>query len=145
MTQPDLARENVERLILLTRQLTERMQADSEAFEARRAFEAADRMEETAKLANLYRHESARVRQNPGLVAGAPPQLRERLVEASRGFDAALTRHGQALHAAKTVTEGIVRTIAEEVARNRSAGVGYGPTARIHDASSAAITLNRRA
>jgi len=146
MTQANLAKENVERLITLTQRLTEQLDADSTAFEARRPHEAAARTEETQRLANLYRHEAARVRQDPSLIAGAPADLRARLVDASRTFDAALARHGRALFAAKTVTEGIVRAIAEEVANARSSGVGYGPGARSREtASGAAITLNRQA
>lgn len=141
----DIAAENVERLILLTERLTEQMAADAKAFEARRPHDAAARVDETARLANLFRHESARVRQDPRLVAAAPAELRDRLMRASEAFDAVLARHGRALHAAKTVTEGIVRAIAEEVSSARSAGTGYGPGARTQAAPATAITLNRRA
>ncbi len=139
------ARENVERLIALTDQLTEYMRLDAEAFEARRPQEAAGRVEETARLANLYRHESARVRQDPSLIAAAPQELRARLVRSSKAFDGALARHGRALFAVKTVTEGVVRAIAEEVARNRSAHATYGPGGRGGAANATAIALNRRA
>ena len=51
-------------------------------------------------------------------------------MRATEAFEAVLARHGRALEAAKTVTEGLVRAIAEEVARSRSAGTGYGPGAQ---------------
>ena len=73
MTSPDLAKENVERLIVLTERLTERLAVDAKAFEDRKPHEAAARLEETSRLANLYRYESVRVRQDPSMVAGAPP------------------------------------------------------------------------
>ena len=145
MTAPHLAEENAERLIVLTERLTERLAADATAFEARNPLEVAARIEETQRLANLYRHESARVRADPGLVAGASPKRRQRLMGASKAFEAALVRHGRALYAAKEVTEGVVRAIAEEVAAARSTGTGYGPTARVQEASGAAIALNRQA
>ena len=144
MTQ-DMAQVNVERLIALTEQLTLNIGRDADAFEARRPHEVAGRVEETARLANLYRHESARVREDPSLVAGAPLALRQRLIGASRSFDETLARHGRALFAVKTVTEGVVRAIAQEVANHRSAGAGYGPGARSHATDATAITLNRRA
>lgn len=143
MTNP--AEDNVERLIILTERLTDRLAVDSQAFEARRPMEAAVRLEETSRLANLYRHESARVRADPSLVSGAPPAARARLVQASEAFESVLARHGRALYAAKAVTEGVVRSIAEEVARSRTAMTGYGPTARKPQASGSAITLNRQA
>ena len=138
--------ENVQQLIALTEQLTERMRQDAEAFEARRPFEAAGRIEETQRLANLYRRESDRVRQNPALIAGGSPSMRQRLARASEGFEATLARHGRAVFALKTVTEGVVQAIAEEVARTRAATAGYGPGARMATRDTAvAIALNRRA
>ena len=145
MTTPNPAEDNVERLIVLTERLTERLAVDCQAFEMRRPLEAANRLEETSRLANLYRHESVRVQANPALVAGATPASRERLTLASEAFEAVLARHGRALYAAKAVTEGVVRSIAEEVARSRSAMTGYGPTARRPEGSGSAITLNRQA
>ena len=49
------------------------------------------------------------------------------------------------LEAAKTVTEGLVRAIAEEVASKRASGAGYGPGATATAADTRAITLNQRA
>jgi hypothetical protein len=46
----------------------------------------------------------------------------------------------------KSITEGVVKAIAEEVARTRAATAGYGPGARLATPSGAiAIALNRRA
>ena len=145
MTTPDLSKQNVERLIALTERLVQQLAADAQAFEARRPQEVAARIEETSRLANLYRHESARVRQDPSVVAGASKELRARLLRASEAFEAVLVRHGQALYGIKTVTEGVVRAIAEEVANARAAVTGYGPGGRVLAPSGAAITLNRRA
>jgi len=138
--------ENVQHLITLTEQLTERMRLDADAFEARRAHEVAERIEETQRLANLYRHESDRVRQNPQMISGAAAPLRQRLARASEAFEATLQRHGRSLYALKTVTEGVVKAIAEEVSRARAASAGYGPGARMATRDVAvAIALNRRA
>jgi hypothetical protein len=145
MMSDDHAAQNVERLIALTEQLTGRIALDADAFEARRPHEAASRVEETARLANLYRHESTRVRQDPSLVAAAPREQRARLIKASESFNRTLARHGRALHAVKTITEGVVQAIAQEVAAARAAGAGYGPGARSHAADATAITLNRKA
>jgi hypothetical protein len=139
------ARQNVERLIALTEQLTAQLGQDAAAFEARRPQEAAGRMDETTRLANLYRHETMRVRENPVLIAGAPSELTGRLRRASETFEHTLLRHGRALYAVKTVTEGIVRAIADEVVKARAAGMGYGPGARSQAADATAVTLNRRA
>ena len=141
----DAAKETVEQLIVLTEQITRRISQDADAFEARRTHEVAGRIEETVRLANLYRRETARVRSDPGVVLGAPRPTRERLARASEAFETALKRHGRALYAVKTVTEGIVRAIAEEVVRARAVGAAYGPGARGPMADATAVTLNRMA
>ncbi|HEY9217176.1 MAG TPA: flagellar basal body protein, partial [Phenylobacterium sp.] len=67
-------------------------------------------------------------------------------MRATEAFDAVLARHGRALEAAKTVTEGLVRAIAEEVAGQRTSASAYGPGAAQSNKSAAtAITLNQRA
>jgi hypothetical protein len=143
LAQP--ADPHVEQLIALTEKLAEQIALDTRAFETRRPFEAAARVEETGRLANIYRHEAARARQDPRVLAAASSQQRERLKRASERFEAALSHHGRALHAAKTITEGIVHAIAEEMDRSRKAVAGYGPTARTQATAATSVALNRRA
>lgn len=140
------AGDRVQQLITLTERLTELIALEAQAFEQHRPQDAAAQIEETSKLANLYRHESARVRANPGLVSAAPLAQRTRLIRATEAFDAVLARQGRALEAAKTVTEGLVRAIADEVASQRAGAAGYGPGAVQQTAGLAtSITLNKRA
>ncbi|WP_372786229.1 flagellar basal body protein [Phenylobacterium sp.] len=140
------ATERVEQLILLTERLTHLVAQGAQAFEARRPQDAAGYMAETGRLANLYRHESARIRGNPDLIAGVSLALRTHLVRATEAFDAVLARQARAVGAAKTVTEGLVRSIAEEVATQRQKGASYG-AGGLQSATPAAtaITLNKRA
>jgi len=138
--------ERVEQLILLTERLTELVAQSAQAFEARRPQDAAGLVGETGRLANLYRHESTRIRGNPSVIAGVSLAQRTRLVRATEAFDAVLARQARAVGAAKTVTEGLVRTIAEEVATRRQKGASYGADAITAATPAAtAITLNRRA
>lgn len=139
------AADRVQQLITLTEQLTERLAGEAALFEARRPQDAAAGLEETGRLANLYRHESMRIKAAPALVAGAPQAARERLMRVTREFEAMLERHAHALAAAKTVTEGLVQTVAREVASARAAGAGYGPGARATAGDTRAVTLNRKA
>ncbi|MBV9509402.1 MAG: flagellar basal body protein [Caulobacteraceae bacterium] len=138
--------QHIEQLIVLTEQLTRMIADQAKAFEARRPQDAAASMEETNRLANIYRQEAARVRENPQRLAQAPAALRAKLVRATEAFDAVIARHGRALKAAKTVTEGLVHAIAAEVANQRSIGAVYGPSsAKVRQDAATAITLNRRA
>ena len=52
---------------------------------------------------------------------------------------------GRALNAARTVTEGIVLAIADEVAASRSAVTPYGATGRAGVGDATAITMNKTA
>ena len=137
--------ERVDDLIALTERLTGVVAEQAKCFESRRPQDAAAYVEEMGRLANLYRHESARVRANPGLVSGLAPAQRSRLVRATEAFDAVLARQNRAVAAAKTVTEGLVRAIAEEVAVQRQQGSTYGATGSTGVGSATAITLNKRA
>ncbi|MFC3069622.1 flagellar basal body protein [Phenylobacterium soli] len=143
------ATDRVAQLVTLTERLTELIAVQAQAFEQHRPQDAAGLIDETSKLANIYRHESAKVRANPKLIAGAPLADRTRLVRATEAFDAVLARQSRALDAARTVTEGLVKAIAEEVASQRQKGAaeGYGPSGEraVKPADGRAITLNRRA
>ncbi|MBW8813889.1 MAG: flagellar basal body protein [Caulobacterales bacterium] len=139
--------DRVEQLILLTDRLTELIAKQAQAFESRRPQDAAALLEETTRLANLYRHESARVRADPRLVSSAPKELRLRLVRSTEAFDAVLARQGRAIEAARVITEGLVKCIADEVASQRTQGATYGAAGRqaAIPAAATAITLNKRA
>ena len=87
-----------------------------------------------------------RVRADPALVAGAPLAQRTRLVRATEAFDAVLARQGRAIEAARTITEGLVKAIADEVTAQRGQAVGYGPrSSQTTNNTATAITLNKRA
>ena len=140
--------DRVEQLIILTERLTDLIAKEATAFEARRPQDAVQYVQETARLANLYRHESARVRANVQLIASASLERRHRLFRATEAFDAVLARQGRAVAAAKTVSEGLVRAIANEIADQRPQASGYGPSAgrgAAYRDNATAITLNQKA
>ena len=140
------AEDRVEQLTILTERLTALIAEQALAFEQRRPKDAAALNEETSRLANLYRHESTRVRADVSLVDTAPAPARARLVRATEAFDAVLARQGRALEAAQTVTEGLDKCIAEEVANQRSQASVYGAGGlQSGGAPATAITLNKRA
>lgn len=135
------AADRVQQLIALTERLTAAMTEDLADFDARRPPNAA-RAAETGRLANMYRHESARVRRDPSLLAAAPAEARAELTHATQTFEAVLGRHAHAIAAAKTITEGLVQAIAEELASARGDGAAYGP--RAGKGAARPIALNKR-
>jgi hypothetical protein len=139
------AEDRVRQLTTLTERLTDRLAGETVAFEAHRPQDAAAGAVETQRLANLYRHEAARIKREPALIAGAALETRRRLMRATEAFEAVLARYGRAVEAARSITEGLVHAIAQEVASHRAAGAGYGPSAKTAKSDASAITLNRRA
>jgi hypothetical protein len=137
--------DRITQIIQLTERLTDMIAAETRAFEARRPQDVAATVGETSRLANIYRLESARLKQDPSLIEGADLNTRVALIRATEAFDSVLARHGRALEAARAVTEGLVQAIAKEVAANRTQPVGYGSKAQTMPGDASAITLNKRA
>jgi hypothetical protein len=135
---------NLESVIELTERLTALLYDQARAFEQHRPHDVAAGLPEVTRLTNDYRATSAAVRAQPKLLEAAGPGVRRRLLRATEAFEAVLERQGRALAASKTVTEGLVKAIAEAIAVRRSVGQAYGPGAT-RPVSATAITLNRQA
>jgi hypothetical protein len=134
----------LEAIVTLTEKLTALLAEQARAFEQHRPQDAARNLDEISRLTNVYRTASAHVRSQPQMVESASDDLRRRLLRATEAFDAVLERQGRALAATKTVTEGLVKAIAEEIAVKRGVGQAYGPNAA-RRIPATAITLNRQA
>lgn len=140
-----LASERARQLTTLTEDLTDRMITEIRAFEARKPQDAVGSIAETQEMANLYRRESARVKADPSLIAGATLSERNALMRATEAFDAVLARYARAVEAARVVSEGVVKAIAAEVAAARGSGAGYGASGYASAGDASAVALNRRA
>lgn len=137
--------DRIGQIIILTERLTDLIAAETRAFEANRPQDVAATVGETAKLANIYRMESTRLKRDPSLLQGANLKQRVALVRATEAFDAVLARHGRVLESAKSITEGLVQAIAKEVATTRVKAAGYTALAKATPVNGTAITLNKRA
>lgn len=139
------ASARVRQLTDLTTRLTARLSEESKAFEARRPHDAAATLAETQTLANVYRRESAQLKADPASVAAAPAAERAALVRATEAFEAVLSRHAHAVEAARVISEGLVRTIAAEVAGQRGSPSAYGASGRANAGDGRAVAFNRQA
>ena len=144
-TPADSAEIRAEQLVHLTRTLTERLEIERDAFKARRPQDVAHLIAETQELANHYRRESAQVKAMPDFLKLVAPTVRSQLLEATKAFEAVLNEHAQIVDAARTVSEGLVKAIASEVASSRAQGTGYGASGRATSGDSRAVALNRLA
>jgi hypothetical protein len=139
------ASARVRQLTDLTKRLTSRLSEESKAFEARRPHDAAATLSETQDLANVYRRESAQLKAHPASIAAAPAADRAALVRATEAFEAVLSRHAYAVEAARVISEGLVRTIAAEVAGQRGSPSAYGASGRANAGDGRAVAFNRQA
>ncbi|MFN3668162.1 MAG: flagellar basal-body protein FlbY [Brevundimonas sp.] len=139
------ATARVRQLTDLTQRLTDQLTAESRAFEARRPQDAAATVGATQDLANAYRRESAQVKADPASVAAAPLADRTALVRATEAFEAVLSRHARAVEAARIISEGLVRTIAAEVAGQRGSPSAYGASGKANLGDGRAVAFNRQA
>jgi hypothetical protein len=139
------ATARVRQLIDLTNRLTTRLSEESKVFESHRPQDAAAALAGTQDLANAYRRESAQLKANPASVAAAPATDRVALIRATEAFEAVLSRHSRAVEAARVVSEGLVQTIAAEVAGQRGSPSAYGASGRANTGDSRAVAFNRQA
>lgn len=141
----EMAGLQLQKLIGLTERLDARLLQELELVLSHKAADMAHGMAETAELANEYRRESARLKANPGLVANAPLELKQALISATERFDETLAVHSEAIEAARRISEGLVRTIASEVASNRAMGTGYMASGHAASGDGRAVALDRKA
>lgn len=133
------------KLTALTDRLTARLEMETDAFAQRRSADVAAGLAQTQDLANQYRRETTHLKANKAILAAAPAAERLALVKATEAFEAVLEIHGRTVEAARTISEGLVRAIAQEVAGARAMGAGYGASGQAYGGDSRAVTLNRTA
>ena len=140
--------ERAEQLDAMTRRLVRLIGAEAEAVQAHRLSAANADWDEKERLVHAWRLEVARIKANPGLLAGISSVRKAALKESSKALEAALESHAIALAASKTVTEGLVRSIAAEVAAVRSGPAGYGRTGGFSNSTprqASGVALNAKA
>jgi hypothetical protein len=132
-------------LLLITERLTALIAAETARIQARQPPLDGAEGEEKNRLANAYRLELARIKQDPSLIEGAPRALVETLKTKTATLHAALADHEIALGAVKIVAEGLVHAMAEEVARQRNGARGYGARGEFAAAQPSAAVLDKSA
>ena len=120
------AKDRAEQLLLITERLMALIDAETQRIEARQPPLEGAEVEEKTRLANAYRLELARVKQDRSLIEGAPPALLAQLRQSTLALHEKLAAHELALDAVKLVAEGLVQAMAEEVVRQRGGDAHYG-------------------
>ncbi|MAP96541.1 MAG: flagellar basal-body protein FlbY [Ponticaulis sp.] len=117
--------DRIEQLTALTRRLIELMTIETEALKARKLDASSRDWEEKERLAHTYRMEMNDLSRKPDLLVTANAALRKDLFETVRRFQEVLAAHNKALNAMREITEGLVESIAREVANETNGPKGY--------------------
>lgn len=122
----DDARDRAEQLLLITERLTAMVVEETRRIDTRQPPLDGLEAEEKNRLANAYRLELARIKQEPSLIQAAPQPLLQQLRRRTEALHAHLAKHELSLNAVKIISEGLVQAMAEEVMRQRNSAAGYG-------------------
>lgn len=109
------ALDKVTILMTLTRQLTQVLDAETDAVRRMRLSELGDLQAEKQALADVYDAELRELREHPEVLGAVALDTREALELETRLFQEAAHRNGLALQAAQTVIERALEVIAESL------------------------------
>lgn len=124
--EADHVEDRAEQLLAMTLRLTGLVEEEIAAVKARKLDASTANWDEKERLVHAWRLEVSRIKADPSQMSGLSHTRKEALKAAAQNLEAQLQAHERALSAARTVTEGLVRSIAAEIAESRSAPVGYG-------------------
>lgn len=116
---------NIDRLLALTERLTRALNDDIAALERGRPREMRSPTAEVQQMTALYTREAAQF--PPSALNALPKEARDRLAEITARFRSVLVRHGRVLTRVRSCTEGMIRAIADDVAKKRNAQRPYSP------------------
>jgi hypothetical protein len=113
----------IERLVALTLRLTDALLADIAALERGRPREMRSHKADVQQLTALYSREAQAF--SVDVVKALPRSAREQLTEATARFREVLALHVRILTRVRSATEGMIRAIADDVAKRKNAQRPY--------------------
>ncbi len=130
--------DRVEQLIALTQRLTGLIERETEFLKNRRPREITEFHDERAKLSTIYAQEMTLIASQRSLIEGVKAELLDQLKMLTGYFQEKLNEHGRVLSRVRSVTEGMIRAVAEEVSHMKNPQSGYGALA---NAKTPAMTI----
>jgi hypothetical protein len=130
----------IKRVIVLSERLSEALKADIAALESGRARDMKIVDPDVQQLSLLYGREAATL--NAAAVKAAPAELRVKLTAATQRFHETLARHARVLTRVRNASEGMIRAVANEVARRRTAARPYARVPSAVPRSAGAMLYN---
>lgn len=116
-------------LVALTERLTAMITRENTLLRRREPRQLSNFHDEKTRLTDLYTREMAVLRRNDGVLKGARPKDVATLKKVTASFRKALADHNTMVGALKSVTEGMIQAIADEVTKRNNPVQGYGTDA----------------
>ena len=139
--------ELVERVLSVSEQLTDVIRRESELLESNQPLSIGELQEEKIRLSNEYAMDIQAISLRKELIDRAPAEKINRLKTAMTTLNTALERNGNLLLAAKSVSERILKSVADTVNEHKAPSLGYGRNAAMTNKTAsrgAAIALDSR-
>ncbi|MEX1035825.1 MAG: hypothetical protein WDZ54_07700 [Sneathiella sp.] len=90
-------------------------------------------LNEKTRLVAIYNQQMTLIKNNPEAYRAFPKKDIDRLKQTSEEFYATLDQHFRRLSTARTVTEGMVRSVADEIAKKKAPPSAYTSKASVSD------------
>lgn len=135
----------IDTILDITRRLTALLEREMAMIEAKTPARLAELEEERSRLSLLYSREMQAVAASPAEFRTLPQDRLAALRDETKGFHDLLDRHQRMVARMRRVTEGIVKTIADEAARQKAPRTGYAPGGQTTGRSGAApLAINAK-
>ena len=122
-------------LLLITERLIDLIVAENVLLNERRPSELTKQLDEKQRLAAMYAREMAALQKDPSRVQGAAPADVAKLKEATARFRSLIEENGRKVNAMRMVTERLVKSIGDEVAKRNRPVNGYDKHAAMRPAT----------
>lgn len=139
--------ELVERVLNVSQQLTDVIRRETELLETNQPLQIGELQEEKIRLSNEYAMDIQAISLRKELIDRAPAEKIGHLKTAMSTLNEALECNGLILGAIKSVSERILKSVAESVNEDAAPSLGYGRNAAMtnnNTSRSAAIALDSR-
>lgn len=118
--------QTVERLTQIASRLLEVLEEEAQVLKAQKPENVVDYHEEKSRLTNELAMEIGEIGRNPALLDQAPSALVGSMKETMARLNAASQQSGRLILAAKSISDGVIQTIAKVAKRKQAPETGYG-------------------
>jgi hypothetical protein len=114
------------RLVDIVERLTHLLDGENEMLSQRLPRSLLETQDEKVRLTDLYAKEMRDLQANPALISALPESEKAELKAAMTTFRSIMETHARKLVAFKSITEGMVQAVSEEVEKQNQPIQGYG-------------------